>query len=79
VGVAVTEVAKSVVALVIFTSLVAVKVFGINSFSEFDIIFSVIGALLAIKFFSKKSPTTPNLQTHEKSELGNRSGDEKKD
>jgi len=89
VGVAVSGVAESVVALTILTSLAAAKVFGTSSFSGLsvawsidivlNIVLSVIGALLAIKFFSKKSPTAPNLQTHEKSELGNRSGDEKKD
>ncbi|MHB1869086.1 MAG: hypothetical protein ACYCPP_09105 [Nitrososphaerales archaeon] len=81
-------VAESVVAPVILTSLAAIKVFGTNSFSGLsiawstdivlNIVLSVIGALLVIKFFPKKSPTAPNLQAREKSELGNGSSDEKK-
>jgi uncharacterized membrane protein (DUF4010 family) len=82
---AVSGVAESIVALSIITALAAEKILGTDTFAGLtiawstdivlNIILSAIGAILAIRFLSKRIP--PTLQTGEQKELGDRTKEQK--
>jgi hypothetical protein len=85
VGAAVSGVAESIVALTIITAIAATQIFGTKTLTGLsiawstdivlNIVLSLVGAVLAIRFLSKRLPS--NLHTSEHQELGDRSKDQK--